>query len=45
MFILFSRKKEDKENSATSENIIYNIANFNQTNGNGCRINNLDTIQ
>ena len=45
IFFYKRRKKGDKENSATSENIIYNIATLNQNNGNGCRINNLDTIQ
>ena len=45
VFFYKRRKKGDKENSAKSENITYNIATFNQNNGNGCRIYNLDTIQ
>ena len=45
VFFYKRRKKGDKENSAKSENITYNIATFNQNNGNECSINNLDIIQ
>ena len=43
--IYMRRKKGDKENSAKSENITYNVATLNQNNGNRCSINNLDIIQ
>jgi hypothetical protein len=44
MFILFRRKKGDKENNAKTDIIIYHVATLNQNNGDGCCINNLDTI-
>ena len=45
MFILFRRKKEDKENSPIYfEYTTYTAATINQNIGSDCHINNSDTV-